>query len=313
MSTEIDPEMAAFLQAALAFAESLPPDWKQAEHPERELQERIGRLTRRDLPALFAVSDHWMNARGRRIFCRLYRPSAAAVLPVIVYFHGGGWYFSSVDTHDGVARRLAAESGLAVLSVDYALSPEVRFPHALEECTAVVRALHDEAAEWGIDPSQIFVAGDSAGGALAFGTALLLRERRGPQLSGVFAAYPACDADFETPSYREFGNSLPLTADKMRFFWENYVRDAADMRNPLASPLRADVRGLPPVLIQIAELDVLRDEGVAMGDHLRKAGVAVDVEVYSGLSHGFLRAAQAVSKADAAIKSAGAWFRARVT
>jgi acetyl esterase len=145
------------------------------------------------------------------------------MLAVALYFHGGGWYFSSVDTHDRVAREIAAAGEMAVVSVDYALSPEAKFPQAVEECAAVVRHLAAHAAEWQIDPSRIVVSGDSAGGNLALATGLLLRDSGAPKLRGILAAYPVCDSDFTTPSYHEFATGLPLTAEKMRFFWNAYV------------------------------------------------------------------------------------------
>jgi acetyl esterase len=263
-----------------------------------------------DVAPMADVADRWVAARGRRILCRVYRPVVAERLPVIVYAHGGGWYFSSVDTHDALARLYAAEGRAVLVSVDYALSPEVKFPHALEEIAAVVAQLPALEREWNIDASRLVLAGDSAGGALALGCALLMRDRGLPRPRGVLAAYPVCDADFTTESYREFATGLPLTAEKMRFFWRHYVRDATDMLHPLAAPLRADLRDLPPALIHVAELDVLRSEAVALGERLRAAGVPVELEVFAGLTHGFMRSADRVSAAREAGRKAGRWLRA---
>src|SRR5262249_32558766 len=143
-------------------------------------------------------------------------------------------------------------------------------------------------------------------------TGLLLRDSGGPRLRGVLAAYPVCDSDLATPSYREFATGLPLTAEKMRFFWDTYVSQSADMVHPLAAPLRADPGGLPPVLLHVAEVDVLRSEGEALGRKLEDAGVAVELEVFPGLTHGFMRQTGAVARAREAMAKAGAWLR-RVT
>jgi acetyl esterase len=307
--TRLDPEVRALLMAAAQAAAKLPPlPANPSPDQEREHNERLGLPGAAGGPVMTQTSERWINARGRRIFCHLHRPVDRAMLPVAVYFHGGGWYFSSVDTHDRVAREIAAAGELAVVSVDYALSPEAKFPQALEECAAVVRHLATHGADWQLDPSRIVVCGDSAGGNLALATGLLLRDTGGPTLRGILAAYPVCDSDFFTPSYREFAAGLPLTAEKMRFFWNAYVSQAADMVHPLAAPLRADLRGLPPVLLQVAEVDVLRSEGEALGHRLREAGVAVELEIFPGLTHGFMRATGAVARAREAMAKAGVWL-----
>jgi acetyl esterase len=226
-----------------------------------------------------------------------------------VYFHGGGWVWSSVDTHDRLAREYAAAGEVSVISVDYALSPEAKFPQALEECAAVVRHVAAHGEELGLDGSRLLVGGDSAGGNLALATALLLRDTGGPTLRGVLAGYPVCDSNFETASYRAFGTGFGLSLERMAFYWDVYVPHAADRHHPLAAPLRADLRGLPPVLVHLAELDVLRSEGEALVAKLRDAGVQVDLEVFPGVAHGFLRAMATVSKARRAVELAGAWLQ----
>jgi acetyl esterase len=228
----------------------------------------------------------------------------------MVYFHGGGWVWASVDTHDRLCREYALASGCAVISVDYALSPEAVFPQAIEECAAVVRWVGAHGAEWDLDPARIALGGDSAGGNLALGTALMLRDGGGPALRGILALYPVCDANFGTGSYQEFGaGGYFLTLEKMRFYWSVYAPDDAMRLHPLASPLRADLRGLPPVMVQLAELDVLRDEGIALAEKLRSAGVETAFELVPGVIHGYLRASAKVAKARAAIASGSAWLR----
>lgn len=263
-------------------------------------------------PVMEKTEERWVFARGRRVLCRMHRPNAEPTLPVLVWFHGGGWVWSSIDTHDRLVREYAAAGGLATINVDYALSPEAKFPQALLECADVVRAIAADAAGWGIDPARILVGGDSAGGNLALATALMLRDSGGPALAGILAAYPVTDAGCQTESYRAFNEGYGLTRASMLAYWDLYTRDAADRLNPLASPLRADLAGLPPTMIQIAALDVLRDDGAAMAARLEAAGVDTTFEVCPGVLHGFMRLSGSVGVAAAAIVRAGAWIR-RVT
>lgn len=228
----------------------------------------------------------------------------------MIYIHGGGWVWNSIDTHDRLMREYAAAAGCAVVGPDYALSPEAPFPQALEECAAVVRWVATRGSEWGLDPSRIVIGGDSAGGNLAAGVALLLRETD-PALAlrGLLVNYGVLDGRLDTPSYEEFCEGYFLTREKMRFYWECYAPRPADRLNPLASPLRADLRGLPPVLIHVAELDVLSSENLAMAERLRAAGVPVELEVFKGTIHGFLRALGHVGAASRAVAAAGEWLR----
>jgi acetyl esterase len=256
------------------------------------------------------TTERWLDATGRRIFCRVYRPVTDRIVPTLVYFHGGGWVWANVDTHDRMTREYAAAGQVAVVSVDYALSPEAKFPQALLECAAVVRHVAERGSEWGLDPTRIFLGGDSAGGNLALATALLLRDTGGPTLQGILANYPVSDARFDTPSYREYGaGGYGLSIERMAFYWSVYVPHEIDRLHPLAAPLRADLTGLPPVMVLLAEFDVLRSEGEALVVKLRAAGVPVDTHTFPGTVHGFLRATGSVQKARDAVAMAGDWMR----
>ncbi|MEI7714270.1 MAG: alpha/beta hydrolase, partial [Rhodospirillales bacterium] len=179
-----------------------------------------------------------------------------------------------------------------------------------EECAAVVRWIAEPGAEWGVNGDRILLGGDSAGGNLALGTALLLRDSGGPMLKGILANYPVSDSKFDTPSYREFGaGGYGLNTQRMKFYWDVYVAHDGDRLNPLAAPLRADLTGLPPVMVLLAELDVLRSEGEALVAKLRAAGNPVESRTFSGVVHGFLRATEYVQKARDAVAAAGAWMR----
>jgi acetyl esterase len=260
-------------------------------------------------PAMAESADRWLPIRGRRLLCRFHRPSNG-LLPVLVYLHGGGWVWNSIDTHDRLMREYAAGGGCAVIGPDYALSPEAAFPQAVEECAAVLRWVARQGADSGLDPTRIVIGGDSAGANLAMGVALLLRATDPAiHLRGLLLNYGVFDADLDTPSYREFADGYFLTREKMRFYWDCYAPRPADRLNPLAAPLRADLNGLPPVLLHIAELDVLASENHAMAGRLREAGVAVQSRVFPGTAHGFLRALNHVQAARDATAEAGAWLR----
>jgi acetyl esterase len=305
-----DPEMLAWQQAGEAIAAKYPPVKLEVPlEPHRLVNDAISLARGGGGPAMAETAERWVAACGRRIYCRVHRPRTDRPLPALVYFHGGGWVWGSVDTHDPAARALAAAGEVATVSVDYALSPEARFPQALQECAAVVRHVAREGAAWGLDSSRILLGGDSAGGNLALATALLLRDTGGPKPAGIVVGYPVCDSRFDTPSYREFGTGHGLTREKMAFYWSVYVPHDADRAHPLAAPLRADLTGLPPVLVLLAELDVLRSEGEALAAKLREAAVPVEMEIYPGVVHGFLRATEGVAKARAAMAKAGAWVR----
>lgn len=302
--------MAAFTEMMDQHAAKHPPVRAAFPfEPNRRVNDLLGMITASGGPEMQERADRFVDVRGRRIFCRVFRPVTDRVLPTLVYFHGGGWVWANVDTHDRMTREYAAAGPVAVVSVDYSLSPEAKFPTALEECAAVVRYVAEHGAAWGLDPSRILVGGDSAGGNLALATALLLRDTDGPALKGILANYPVSDSRFDTPSYQEFGaGGYGLNLERMSFYWDVYVPHAVDRLHPLAAPLRADLTGLPPVLVLLAELDVLRSEGEALVEKLRRQGVPVETHTFSGVVHGFLRATETVTKAREAVAMAGDWM-----
>lgn len=308
-----DPEMLGVLK--LVESEALRAGPVDPELPFAWQRERLDAATlfaNDDRPDVFSVSDVLVPARGRRVQCRLYRPSAGKRLPTVVFFHGGGWVRSSIQTHDRLAREIALASGAVVISVDYALSPEAHFPHALEECADVTRWLRLNAGDLDIDTDRLAVAGDSAGGNLALGTALFLRDRGDEPLRAIVTFYPVCDFDFSTPSYQEFAEGCFLTRDLMRGFWEAYAPGQALRHHSYAAPLRADLTGLPPTLVQLANMDVLFSEGEALATKLKSAGVDATCEIYKGMAHGFIRHTGRVAVARAAMARMGEWLRPRL-
>ena len=318
--------MAAFTAAGEEEAKAYPPIRLEIPlEPHRRVNDTLSLRSAAGGPSVAEVTEQWVAARGRKIYCRVYRPVTDRVLPVLVWFHGGGWVWASVETHDRLCREYAAFAGIAVVSVDYALSPEAKFPQAVEECAAVVRHVASNGAEWGLDGSRILVGGDSAGGNLCLAVALLLRDAngqasggpglggpvlRGPVLRGIIAYYPVCDSRFDTPSYQAYGaGGYGLNRQRMEFYWSVYAAHEGDRSHPLAAVGRAALHGLPPVLVHLAELDVLRSEGEALVAKLRAAGVTVEFETFAGLVHGFVRATGDVSQAREAMSKAVAFIK----
>ncbi len=240
---------------------------------------------------------------------RLYRPRSGT-LPLLVYFHGGGWVVGSVAISDPFCRALANASGCAVVSVEYRLAPEDRYPAAADDAYAATRWSSDHASDLGIDASRIAVGGSSAGGNLAAVAALMARERGTPRVAFQLLHVPVVDHDFDTPSYRANGSGFGLTRSGMRWFWDNYAPDPKLRDEPYASPLRAtDLSGLPRAHVVTAEFDPLRDEGKAYAARLLEAGVPTTYVEYPGMIHGFTGMAMLIPMGRAAIDEMSAALR----
>jgi acetyl esterase len=238
-----------------------------------------------------AVENRTVPGPAGPIPVRVYTPETSdRPAPAIVYYHGGGWVIGSLDTHDGFCRALANRAGAAVVSVDYRLAPEHRFPAAPEDCYAAARWVAERGAEIGVDGGRLAIAGDSAGGNLAAVVALMARDRGGPRVRHQGLVYPVTDHDFDRPSYQENASGYLLTRDDMLWFWSHYAPEAARRAEPYASPLRVEkLLGLPPATVITAEYDPLRDEGEAYAARLAEAGVPVDAIRYDGMIHGFVQ------------------------
>ncbi|MBC7636104.1 MAG: alpha/beta hydrolase [Acetobacteraceae bacterium] len=313
--SRIDPEMqAARLQVEAEAAKFPPVVPKMPIDPQRVVNDHLSGLFGAGGPVMAHSQDRFVSANGRRVMCRLHKPVAGHNMPVLVWLHGGGWVWASIDTHDRLVRELAHAGGVATISVDYSLSPEARFPQAVVECAEVIRKIAADAATWGIDPARIIIGGDSAGGNLALATAIMLRDDfpgsgGGPKLAGILAAYPVTDTDFDSPTYREFADGYGLTRAAMMTYWDLYLRDPIDRLNPLAAPMRDSLKGLPPTMVLLAEIDVLRSEGERLAAKMVVAGVKVTLESFAGMVHGFLRFSEVVGKSRVAIAEAGKWLR----
>jgi len=242
---------------------------------------------------------------------RIYTPAGgSAPRPVLVYIHGGGWVIGDLETTDAICRAVANRAECVVVSVDYRLSPDVKFPAPLDDSFAVVRWVADNAAALGVDPNRIAVGGDSAGGNLSAAIALRARDEGGPALCHQLLVYPVTDHNFDTVSYKENGEGYLLTKDMMVWFWDHYLGSPEDGDNPLASPLKArNLAGLPPATVMTAEFDPLRDEGEAYAARLAEAGVPVTQTRYDGLIHGFWTMLAVYQAASTAADEAAAALR----
>ena len=257
------------------------------------------------------VSERRIDGPDGSLKLRIYTPVGVGPFPLIMFFHGSGFVLCSLDTHDGMCRNLAAGIGCVVVSVDYRLAPEHKFPKGLDDCLKATRWAAAHAAELGADPARIILAGDSAGGNMAAVTALRVRDEGGPMLCGQMLLYPVTDYHIPgTPSYAENAEGYGLTRDTMEWFWEHYLNDPVEAENSYASPLRApDLIGLPPAYVMSAEYDPLRDEAELYGKRLRSAGVPTEITRRLGMNHGFLFWVGVVAGADAAMVEACAWAR----
>jgi acetyl esterase len=262
--------------------------------------------------AIAAQQDLTIDGADGPMPARLYRPDDSAALPLVVYFHGGGFVVCGLDSHDNICRSLARRSGALVLSVDYRLAPEARFPAAAEDAVAAVRWAAAHAAQLGADPARIAVAGDSAGGNLA---AVACQQLRGsaiaPRHQLLLYPYLDCtDAATDSASYRACSEGYFLSAAELDWYRTQYLAHRADAADVRASPLhQRDLHGLPPATIITAEFDPLRDQGEAYGEALQRAGGNATVRRWPGQFHGFMSMQGVIDAASDALDAAAAALR----
>ncbi len=301
----LDPQAQALLDQ---LARVNPPD------PTRLEPAALRRLQELAVPVeaepVAQVEDRSLPGPAGEIPVRVYRPARPGLLPALVYFHGGGWVICSLDTHDNVCRALANRVGCVVVSVDYRLAPEHRYPAGRDDCYAAARWVAERGAALGVDAARVAVGGDSAGGNLAAVVALMARDRGGPRLAAQLLVYPITNDDFDTPSYVDYAEGHLLTRKAMRWFFGHYLDDPARSREPWVCPLRAErLDGLPPAHVVTAEFDPLRDEGEAYAQRLRRAGVPTTLVRYDGMFHGFFSMFEPLDKGRAALAAAAGALR----
>ena len=297
----LDPALKALLDAMAASGapalDALPP-------VEARVMFDNMPLPRREI-AVASVENRKIPGPAGEIPVRIYRPEGAGLKPVLVYFHGGGWVIGSLDSYDATCRELCVGAGCVVVSIDYRLAPEQRYPAAVDDCYASARWVAANAASLGVDPRRLAVGGDSAGGNLSAAVSLMARDKGGPAICFQLLVYPVTDADFTTGSYVQNAEGYLLTATSMKWFWGHYAPSEAQRREAYASPLRAaDLSGLPPAWVCTAEFDPLRDEGEAYAKRLQKAGVSTALTRYEGLIHGFISMGLVAPKAQLAVDEA---------
>jgi len=307
-SMPLDPQTKAYLDQMAAL--NMPP---LSALPPEVIRQGIA-LQYADMPAgepVARVENRTIPGPAGEIPVRIYTPEGEGPFPILVFFHGGGWVICTLDTHDAPCRSLANGAGCVVVSIDYRLAPEHKFPAAPEDCYAATLWVAEHAAELNGDATRIALGGDSAGGNLAAVVAQMVRDKGGPHLTFQLLIYPATDFTAQTLSKTENATGYFLTTDDMDWFEGHYLQSKEEKLDPMASPLLArDLSNLPPALVITAEYDPLRDEGEQYGQHLQEAGVPAIVRRYDGLIHGFFNTASIIDKAREAVAESAQTLRA---
>jgi len=310
VKTELDPDIRRFVTEMTA-AWARYGDLAAVSHAEaRRIGEEVRAPWTRGGPRMAAIAELKVPAANGPVRVRCYDAGPEETKPALIYLHGGGWTLFSLDTHDRVMREYASRAAVMVVGVDYALSPEAKYPVALEQVVTVARYLAERGAELGIDPLRIALGGDSAGANLAISACIRLRDEGHSRLiRAMVLNYGVFDRRSSGESQRRFGGSgNMLTNEEMKSFWRNYLRDDRDAEDPLVCPLRADLRGLPRALLVVPECDLLTEQSVQLADRLAAAGVSVKLEMYRGAVHSFLEAVSIAPIADRAFDDTARWL-----
>jgi len=311
---DLDPDIRRFIRA-MAESVARHPEFGTAPLPQvRRWAEEVRAPWRQGGPAMFDTRELAVPTRHGPVRVRMHRPGQG-VLPGFVYLHGGGWTIFSIDTHDRVMREYAARTGCCVVGIDYALSPEHRFPVALEQVVDVVRWLAAEGGRLGIDAGRLAIGGDSAGANLGVAASLVLRDQPlALPLCAMVLNYGAFTTRCSVQSCRRFdGPEYMLGCEEMNGYWRNYLRDDRDAEDPLACPLLATLGGLPPAFLAIAECDILAEQNLKMARRLQASGVPTHSVVYAGASHSFIEAMSIAAVGSQALADASGWLRMALT
>lgn len=308
---DLDPEVRHFVVTlSQAFADY--PNFNNLPLPEmRRACEHIRAPWAAGGPIMAQRQEHQVATPLGEVRVRVHNPSARANKPALIYMHGGGWTTFSIDTHDRLMREYAARADMVVIGVDYALSPEVKFPVAQQQIAAVVLWARRHGSLLGIRPDRIALGGDSAGGNLAITTALRLRDEGEPEaVQAVVTNYAVTDTYSTPEALQRYGyEGYMLGAEEMADFWNNYLSSPDEANSPLACPVHADLRGLPPVFMVIPECDILTEQNWRLAEQLKNAGVEVTTSFYKGASHSFLEAMSISALSNRAIDDTARWLK----
>lgn len=308
---DLDPDIRQFV-ARMSAAFASYPNFNDLPFPEmRRACEQVRAPWAAGGPVMSWRTERTVSTPAGDVRLRIHNPSARAEKPALIYLHGGGWTTFSIDTHDRLMREYAARGDIVVIGVDYALSPDVKFPVAQEQIAAVVRWARQHSAELDIHRDRMALGGDSAGGNLAITTALRLRDEGDAEaLHAIVTNYAVADIYSAPEALQRYGyEGYMLGADEMVKFWENYLRSPEDAKNPLVCPVHADLRGLPPVFMVIPECDILTEQNWRLAQQLEHAGVRVTPSFYEGASHSFLEAMSVSAISNRAIDDTARWLR----
>jgi acetyl esterase/lipase len=312
MPVVLDPDAAAIYKA---FQEAGRPAYETLTAPEaRDYYMQARLVMNPEPPELKSAEPLAIPAPHGTIPARIYTPNSLrrkdGFAPCLVFFHGGGWVIGNLETHDVVCRKLAHEGEMIVISVDYRLAPEHKFPAAVDDAIIATKWISANAKRHGIDASRVIVGGDSAGGNLAAVVALAARDGDGPKISAQLLVYPATEFSRRHASHREPETSILLTHSVIGWFMNHYLGDA-DISDWRASPARAKtLAGLPPAYVLTAGADPLRDEGDEYAARLKEAGVAVTYKHFPGQFHGFFTMGKLLNHANIAVTEIAAWLKA---
>jgi acetyl esterase len=310
MNADVDRDMAPILDAMRAA-----PPLDYASMPIAEARAAFDRNAapwRALAPEIALIDDLTVRGATGKLRARLYRPSTGP-LPLVVFVHGGGWTFGSVDSHENEMRYLALASGAAVLGFDYRLAPEHSFPAPLDDVLAAIRDVRSGCLGARADHSRLALAGDSAGATLALAALLALRNAGEPNACAAALYYGCFAPRFDTESHRVMGSgSFGLSSERMRWYWSNFLAGKLDGAPDLAAPLTAHLRGLPPLYLVAAGLDCLHDDTVALADALTRVDVAHEMATVPGVIHGFLRNAPRLPAARRSLEAGGAFLAAHL-
>ncbi|MBB1092568.1 alpha/beta hydrolase [Rhodopseudomonas palustris] len=313
MPAQLDPDAAAVYKA---FQDAGRPAYEDLSADEARAYYLAARVVSNPDPReLASVQSIVIPGPAGDIPARVYTPKTLrqddGLSPALVFFHGGGWVIGNLDTHDVVCRAIADEGQLIVVSVDYRLAPEHKFPAAVEDAIAATQWIADNARKLGIDAEQLSVGGDSAGGNLSAVVTIHARDHGGPMLAGQVLIYPATDFAMNHPSHHEPETSVLLTHSVIRWFRDHYLTGAHDEKDWRASPARVEtLAGLPPAFVMTAGADPLRDEGDEYARRLADAGVPVTHRTYPGQFHGFFTMGKVLQQANVAVAEIGGWLKA---